>query len=402
MKKSKIELFASLCVILVFLGIIFGLSLLSVYKLHTDYVTYSYYENRNLASFPTVEKKTVLDGSYFTKVEDWCRDHSAKRNGVLAYHTRLNMDILKRPVVNGVVVTDDVLLPYNKPEIVDYDAVEALAETVGENLLSHSKLCESYGGKFYYVAVPCQYVYYEDNYPWYLNSRSEYTEATSKALFSKLDSVGVSYIDMLEDFEQNGHLPEFSSRVDNHYGIFGALETYNALMNKINEDTDFDLQVMTEDDYTVTALPNPYVGSRTRKLLGLRKSDEKMYIITPNENVPFTRWNFGSATPGAPIVYTMPETDTQDVLYTIYMGGDVSITEIVTNRPELPTVLIYGDSFTNAVESLIWYNFDTMYSLDFRHYNKMTLEEFFSEKKPDIVVCIRDYEQLINPTANGQ
>ena len=84
------------------------------------------------------------------------------------------------------------------------------------------------------------------------------------------------------------------------------------------------------------------------------------------------------------------------------MGGDVSVTEIVTNRPELPTVLIYGDSFTNAVESLIWYNFDTMYSLDFRHYNKMTLEEFIAEKKPDIVVCIRDYEQLINPTANGQ
>lgn len=402
MKKLKIERLSSFCVIIIFLGFIFGLSILSAYNMLTHYISYSYYENRILASFPIIEKETILDGSFFSKIEDWCRDHTAKRNSVLAYHTKLNMNVLKRPVVNEVVVTDDVLLPYKSPEIVDYTNVDSLAEMVGEHLLSHSELCESYGGQFYYVAVPCQYVYYEDRYPWYLNSRSEYTKASSAALFSKLDNVGVSYIDMLEDFNKKGHLPEYSSSIDNHYSIFGALETYNVLMNKINEDTSLNLHIMTEDDYTVTVLPNPYVGSRTRKLLGLRDSDEKMSIIIPNENIPFTRWNWGNETPGASTVYSLPDSETEDVLYKLYMGGDCSITKIETNRPDLPTLLIYGDSFTNAIESLIWYNFDTMYSLDFRHYTEMTLEEFIAENKPDIVVCVRDYEQLINPNSNGQ
>ena len=118
--------------------------------------------------------------------------------------------------------------------------------------------------------------------------------------------------------------------------------------------------------------------------------------------VPFTRWDWGNETAGASEVYSVPVSETDDVLYSLYMGGDVSITRIETNRSNLPTVLVYGDSFTNALESLIWYNFDTMYSLDFRYYSDMSLEEFIAEYRPDVVICVRDYEQLINPSFNGQ
>ena len=402
MDKTKIQKLSSLCINVVFMGFIFGLCILSAYGVMKNNATYSYYENRSLASFPEIEKEAILDGSFFTQIDDWYRDHTAKRNGVLAYDTLLNLNVLKRPVVNETVITDDVLLPYNTPEVVDTANINILAQMMGERLLSHSDLCESYGGKFYYIAVPCQYVFYEDSYPWYLNSRAEYTEATSTALFSELDKVGVSYIDMLDVFNKNGHLPEYSSTIDNHYSIFGALETYKVLMNKVNEDTGLNLNVMTENDYTVKILPNTYVGSRTRKLLGLRESDEKLSIITPNEDIPFTRWNWGNDTPGAPIVYSLPANETDDVVYGLYMDGDCSITKIETKRPDLPTVLVCGDSFTNALESLIWYNFDTMYSLDFRHFSDMTLEEFIAEYKPDVVVCVRDYEQLVNPSFNGQ
>jgi len=402
MNKKIIQRLSSLFIIIIFIGFIFGLSILSIYDIINNYSTYSYYENRSLASFPEIEKKSIFNGSFFTQVEDWYRDHSAKRNNILAYDTLLNMNVLKRPVINKTVITKDVLLPYNAPEMVDRAEVRRLAKEMGQRLLSHSDLCASYGGKFYYVAVPCQYVYYEDKYPWYLNSRAEYTAETSTALFSVLDELGVSYIDMLEVFNKNGHLPEYSSTIDNHYSIFGALEIYNMLMNKINEDTGLNLHIMTEGNYTTTTLPNNYLGSRKRKLLGLWKSDEKMSIITPNESIQFTRFNWGSETPGAPIVYSIPANETDDVLYSLYMGGDYSMTKIETNRPDLPTLLVYGDSFTNALESLIWYNFDTMYSLDFRYYSDMTLEEFIEKYKPDVVVCVRDYEQLINASFNGQ
>lgn len=402
MFKTIIRKTASACIILFFLSFIFGLCILSVYGLKNNYISFSYYENRNLAAVPEIEKKTVLDGSYFSQIEEWSKDHVAKREGALVYDTLLNLKIIKRPVVNKTVITDNLLLPYNPLETVNDSQISSEAKKIGKILLSHENYCASYGGKFYYVAIPCQYVYYENRYPSFLNSRSEYTKKTAKALFSRLDRLGVSYIDMLADFNQKGHPPEYSSTIDNHYGIFGALETYNVLMNQINTDTGWNLKAMTEEDYSIKTLPNPYMGSRTKKLLGLWESEEKLSLIIPKEDIPFTRYDWGEDIPGASIVYSTPANNDEYVEYGLYMGGDCSITKIETNRPELPDILIYGDSFTNGLESLIWYNFDTMYSVDFRYYDEMTPEEFIKKYQPDIVVCIRDYEQLINPNHNGQ
>ena len=401
MRKTT-EIICSVLVVVFFLVVIFGLGVRSVYENVTNYTDYSYYENRNLAAFPEKDKAAVLDGSFFSSVETWCRDHLAERDAILTEHTLLNMNVLDRPVVNEVVITDGVLLPYNKPEVLNQKDINVRSDMMASRLRSHADVTEANGGQFIYVAVPCQYVYYEDSYPWYLNSRAEFTEASSTALFKALDQKSVPYIDMRERFDDLGHLPEYSSTVDNHYSIFGAYETYRAIMEKYNAASGAALPILTDKDYTVTTLPNPYIGSRTRKLLGLWKSDEHLSIITPNTDVPFTRWNYGNEKPGSSKVYSLPATDTEDTLYRLYMGDDCSETKIATDRPDLPTVLIYGDSFTNAVESIIWYNFDTMYSFDLRYYKEKPLEELIAAIKPDLVVCIRDYEALLTLEANGQ
>lgn len=399
---KKFEKFCRIALCAVFLAVIFGIFALTAYRMKTNYQGYSYFENRNLTPFPEVKAETVLDGTFFSDFEDWMRDHVAGRGAVLKYHTLLNMDVLRRPVVNEVVMADGVYLPYNKPETVDEDEIAEYVKLISSNLARHTYAVRRYGGEFYYVAVPCQYVCYEDSYPWYLNSRAEYTEKSCTALFAALDSLGVKYIDMKARFEELGNLPEFSSKVDNHFSIFGAYETYRAILERYNTETGAGLDVLDGDEYTVTELPNNYVGSRTRKLLGLRRTDEKLSLITPKVSVPFTRWDCGSDVPGEPAVYKTPQNEWEDVLYDLYMGGDESVTRIETDRPELPKILIYGDSFTNSVESIIWYNFDTMWSLDMRHYDKMTLDEFIEENKPDVVVCIRDYESLLDPYFNGQ
>lgn len=398
------RVFINICSVLTiigFFGFVFGLFFLSVYENMTNYSKYSYYENRNLAVLPKPEADAVLDGSYFSSLENWYKDHAAKRNGVLAYDTFINMNILHRPVVNGIVITDDYLLPYNLPETVDTDEIQSQAEIMSDRLKGHADKAESCGAKFYYVAVPCQYVYHEDEYPWYLNSRAEYTKVSSEALFRKLEEKNVSYIDMKKEFKELGHRPEFSSAVDNHYGIVGAYETYRTVMKRISQDTDLNIDILEDKEYTLRELPNPYIGSRNRKLLGQWRYDEHLSVIIPNESIPFTRWNYGNAQPSVPSVYAMPNDETTKIMYDMYMGGDCSITRIETDRPELPTVLVYGDSFTNAFECIVWTSFNTMYSLDFRYYTEMSLDDFIEKVSPDIVICIRDYEALLNLEYNG-
>ena len=97
----------------------------------------------------------------------------------------------------------------------------------------------------------------------------------------------------------------------------------------------------------------------------------------------------------------MPASTDSVLTYDFYMGGDVPETVIDTGRKDLPSILIYGDSMTNAVECVMYLSFDKMYSLDLRHYHDMSLTDYIKLVKPDVVVCIRDPEVLLLQEANG-
>ena len=152
-------------------------------------------------------------------------------------------------------------------------------------------------------------------------------------------------------------------------------------------------------DIQFTTLPNPYMGSRTRKLMGLRGNDEHLWMGTFSPDIPFTRRDNGAETASA--VYQLPSDHETPLLYSFYMGGDIAETVLSTNRPDKPTGLIFGDSFTNAVECLAYYSFDELRNIDLRHYRNMTLSEYVEQYQPDVVLCIRDYESLLNRDANG-
>lgn len=396
MMKKIIDKLSAVLLIICFVSLLYSGMIITLTEKHSSF---SYYENRNLAEFPKYSRKALIDGSYTSGLENWLSDFAAYRESLLKLQTLTDIKIFNRPMVNEVVINDDVLLPWKDFEVVNNIKIAELAEIISDRLKNHAELTEKNGGNFYYVSVPCQYVCFEDKYPEFMNNRKMYTDASKSALFSRLSERGVNYIDMYEKYEAAGGAEKFSSKVDNHFNIMGAYETYLAIMDCVREYYP-DIDILEKDEYTISELPNPYLGSRGRKLFGLIDGKEKMSIISPFKDIPFERTNNGFS--GAPTVYQLPENDNENILYSLYMGGDFGETVIDTQRQELPSILIYGDSFTNGVESLIWYSFDKMNSLDFRHYKAMTLEEYIKKEKPEIVACIRDYEAMLLLEANGQ
>ena len=361
---------------------------------------YSYYENRNLSAFPEISAETVLSGQAFGDLETLFCDYAAWRTPALKAVTWADLNVFHRPVVNDIVVTDDALLEqlYTMPDTAD-DIARKAADVAADNAALRDQI-EAYGGHYCYIAVPCQYAYYEDEYPSYLENRSAYTAAELAALNSAMDAQGITHVDMGPIFDSLGHLPAFSSKVDNHYGLRGAYETYRAAVQALNDAYGLALSFPEEGtDVTFSALPNPYMGSRTRKLLGLRGDDEKLLTAAFREDIPFTRLDNWQEVASA--VYALPATDTEPLTYELYMGGDIAETVLRTDRPELPSVLIFGDSFTNAVESLAYYSFDEMRSVDLRHYKTQSISDYIAAYQPDVVICIRDYEALLSRSDNG-
>lgn len=349
----------------------------------------SYYENRKLNGAPAFSLEGVLDGSFFSGAEEYLRDRSAGRERLLLANTYLDLKLLKRPVVNGVLVSGEKVLAYHDYEPMDQALFAARAEEAASGIQSAAEATKKAGGRYYYMAIPSQSVAYAESYPSMLNSSYEIDTAQVAALAKALEERGISFVDMgKEDWKK-----EYLSVVDHHYLLPGILHSYRTLIDRINADTDFDLKLLAEEDYEIKTLPNPHIGSRSRKLMGLFSTEEKVSYLEMREQIAFDRYDYGGKAEST--VVSLPQNAEQEVAYAIYMGGDFGATRIETHREELPSILIYGDSFTNGLESVIWQNFNTMYSYDLRHYTEKTIEECIEEYQPDIVVYLRNYSDIL-------
>lgn len=360
---------------------------------------YSYFENRNLSTFPEINCETVIGGKVFSDLETYFCDYAAGRTTALKAVTWSDLNIFRRPLVNDVVVTEHALLARLSTNPDTEEEIRQKADTVAKQNADLQAQIEAYGGKYCYLAVPCQYAFYEDEYPFYMENYANYTDIEIPALTNAMEKYGVSFVDIGKVFDAEGHLPEFSSLADNHYGLRGAYVTYRAAAEKLAEEG-ITLNFPEEGkDITFSELPNPYMGSRTRELLGMRGNNEHLLTAAFTEDIPFRRFDEGNESPSA--VYFIPSGESAQVTYGLYMGQDHAETVIQTDRPELPSCLIYGDSFTNAVECLAYYSFDEMRSIDLRHYTEHTLSEYIELYKPDVVICIRDYQALLLQEGNG-
>ena len=393
MKQKKI---ANIVLVLAFAGFLAAAMVITLGKPQGGW---SYYENRTLAQMEELTPQTLWDGTFANSVEPTLQDHAAGRNTLLKLSAWMDMELFHRPVVNQVIPAEGMLLSWNPYETPDPELIRQQADAMAGQLGELRDVVESYGGKFYYVAVPGQYTYFEETHPDFLNNRATYTDLEIPAFQQAMEEQGVTLIEMGEILAQQGNPPEYYSTVDYHYTFGGAYATYLAILERINQDFDHSLTVLDEDSLVRETLPNPYLGSRARKVFGLWETDEKLEIGLPSQPIPFTRTDNGQEVPAT--VYTLPGNDTDEVAYAAYMGGDIAETVIDTGRDELPSLLIYGDSFTNPVEGLMYYSFDEMRTIDLRHYKDMTLADYIQACQPDIVVGIRDYEALLSTDFNG-
>lgn len=393
MKQKKI---ANIVLVLAFAGFLAAAMVITLGKPQGGW---SYYENRTLAQMEELTPQTLWDGTFANSVEPTLQDHAAGRNTLLKLSAWMDMELFHRPVVNQVIPAEGMLLSWNPYETPDPELIRQQADAMAGQLGELRDVVESYGGKFYYVAVPGQYTYFEETHPDFLNNRATYTDLEIPAFQQAMEEQGVTLIEMGEILAQQGNPPEYYSTVDYHYTFGGAYATYLAILERINQDFDHSLTVLDEDSLVRETLPNPYLGSRARKVFGLWETDEKLEIGLPSQPIPFTRTDNGQDVPAT--VYTLPGNDTDEVAYAAYMGGDIAETVIDTGRDELPSLLIYGDSFTNPVEGLMYYSFDEMRTIDLRHYKDMTLADYIALYQPDVVVGIRDYESLLSTDYNG-
>lgn len=392
----KLKFFSQMFFVLAFLGILYGGLAIFILKPKEEI---SYYENRKLAQKPAFSLEALNDGSYFDGWTDHFSDYAPGRNILLRLDAKLNLDVFHRPVVNEVVPVGRKLLAFNAFEPVDREAIAAEAAQMAYQLALFNAQVQAYGGTFLYVMAPGQTAYLADQYPWYLSNRQEQTQLERELFLAEMEKQAVPCLDAGDIYAALGQPEEFYSEADYHYTYEGAFALYPYLLERVNALSGLGVKVYQAEELDFQVLENPFLGSYLRKVYNQWESTEHAMIGRPREPVPFRRYESGEQIEDT--CFALPDNDWQELSYNVYMGGDCAETVIQTDRPELPSLLVFGDSFTNPMETLLYLSFDEMRSLDLRHYQEKSLSDYVAEVQPEVVICIRDYEALTEFYGNG-
>lgn len=354
-------------------------------------------ENRMLAAPPTLTAENVLSGKYFSGWETYLSDHIWERDKWIELDTRLEL-AAGHKVVRDVVLTESALLPYVAKDTEDIGAAEAAAK-MADKFAKLARYVEQSGGVFLYINVPEQSSILRAAYPGGLYTGGLRYDSQNRAFAAAMDERGVNYLDMRQVFiteSKDGTGAEYYARTDHHYNMRGAYLTYLTLCDAVSE---LGAPVTAKTDATFVELPNVFNGSRGRKIYNLSGFNDRLEYVVWENPVAFTRSDNGNQS--NPVVYYLPPSDDAEVAYTLYMGGDIAETVIETGRPWLPDCVIFGDSFTNALETVLYASFDTMVAVDFRHNKDKTIYDYIDEYKPDVVICLRDDTATLSADGNG-
>ena len=378
--------FGKVLFIALFLGMIFVIPLAT--KLQKNEVI-SQFENRKLAEAPKLTKAGLLSGEYFGQWETYLSDHIFGRNLWIKAYTYLNMTVLGKDNINNIVLgKEGYLLPFFDYDG-KYDAINSPQNL--DEMAQKLKLLQAYlekkGSCLYFVGIPSQASYHRADYPGHLLNNNQLLNNTEGRLFGNLDKLGVSYINMNTVFHRNETV-EYYYKTDHHYNFEGAYATYYEIVKTLQQNSRLKVAPPLEkEDLDIVTLPNPFGGSRNRQVYYMVPTREKIQIAYPKNRIAYEKYTNGKQ--DQTLYYTKDNTS-EMINYGVYMGGDWAETVIKTNNDQLSKLLIFGDSFTNAVEPLLFYNFSETRILDLRHYNKMSLYEYINEYQPDAVILMRD------------
>lgn len=358
-------------------------------------------ENRTLAQKPKYSKELLLSGEYFRSWEEYLTDHIFGRTYWIKGYSFLNASLLKKHSINNIVIADNGTLlpfiPHNR--VYDLDDLKNNINNSVEEISNLSNYINNYGGEFYFIGIPEQSSYLRDKYPSYYRNGEEFLNSSEENMFKGLDKNNINYINMMEKYKLND-FEEYYFKTDHHYTFRGAYKAYTEIIDRIINDSEQIIirEPLREEEIEFITLENPIWGSRNRSLSFIYPTDEKLEIGYPVEQIDYEKVTNGNADPE---FYYTEYLEKGRPSYGVYMGGDHAETIITTDREELPDLLIFGDSFTNPLEPLLYYHFNQTRILDLRYYSEMSLYEYIEEYKPEYIIMVRDDLNYSSSIGNG-
>ncbi len=331
----------------VFIVLCFALCLIPFAGM-TFFATNTTTENKELASFPEFYSEDGLNINFLEDLGTYFEDHFAFREYLVNADALIQSRVFKVSNVDTVLTGEDGWLYYSAT-LDNYLGRDLMSDRRIYSAAHNLSLMEEYvgeqGARFEVAISPNKNSLYAEHMPYY-DSYQVSSEKDAKKLLAKLDSQGVTNVDLFSLFEEQDEV--LYLKRDSHWNGKGAVMVYNELLNNLEVSHDY------LDTVPVTRTETE-IGDLNTMIFPLSAEPEWNYYYQLDEQYQYV-------------------TDTESV----------EDDWIETENPKAEgSVLMFRDSFGNSLLPLFANAFGHGY---FSKGIPYRLETYMETEEPDIVI----------------
>ena len=326
-------------------------------------------ENRYLGQMPKLTTVKLLDGSFMKDYETFITDQFPKRSFFMGVKTAAER-LRGRADDNGVYFGKEGYL-FGK-----YDGALFESETAKNNISAVAEFVKLYADKFgkehFKIALaPSSSEILKDKLPAYapVYNQTGFIDKIKK-------EAGEDYvIDLGENLKK--HADEYIYfRTDRHWTTLGAYYGYEAIAAGLG------LEVQPLEKLKVETVSNDFLGTYDSKVNTGITGGVDADSITIYSSVEIDKSNMmwdNDNDKTFDSIYNMDALKGKDK-YTVFFGGNHSVTDIKTPNNTGKTLLIIKDSFAHSLAPFLIKDYDRIVMLDLRYFNK-SLKKYLNENE---------------------
>ena len=326
-------------------------------------------ENRYLGQMPKLTTVKLLDGSFMKDYETFITDQFPKRSFFMGVNIAAER-LRGRADDNGVYFGKEGYL-FGK-----YDGALFESETAKNNISAVAEFVKLYGDKFgkehFKIALaPSSSEILKDKLPAYapVYNQTGFIDKIKK-------EAGEDYvIDLGENLKK--HADEYIYfRTDHHWTTLGAYYGYEAIAAGLG------LEVQPLEKLKVETVSNDFLGTYDSKVNTGITGGVDADSITIYSSVEIDKSNMmwdNDNDKTFDSIYNMDALKGKDK-YTVFFGGNHSVTDIKTPNNTCKTLLIIKDSFAHSLAPFLIKDYDRIVMLDLRYFNK-SLKKYLNENE---------------------
>lgn len=331
--------------------------------------SFSELENRYLAKPPVLSLKTLADGTFMEKAEDYTADHIVGRDFWVSLKSWSERFTGKQEN-NGVYLADkDTLITK-----VDAPDPAKLEKDMGylESMVNDLEIPVSFG------LIPSSAAIWADRLPAGAPTADEFSIIDQ--LYAQTDANTVDMVGALAAHSDE----DIYYRTDHHWTSLGAFYGANAIFASMG------LEPLNLADYEKTTVSEDFNGT-TFSTSGVRwVKPDVIDTYVPDEGVQVTTHFNGNPSAGSLYV---PENLEKKDKYTFFLGGNQPLCILKTGHTDAPKLLVIRDSYADSLAPFLSQRFSEVHLFDLR-YNLNSVQQYARDNDIDQVLVLYSFNNF--------